>query len=418
MPGKTKITETTQSVVADNKGRDAERLTLKMRALRHDPFAFFRGTAPLFYRTMQMPRALAAAPKVLVCGDLHLENLGSYKGDNRLVYFDLNDFDEACAAPLTYEVLRFLTSILVGAQTLSIARKDAEALMRCFLNNYAAALATTKPRWVERATATGPVKDLLQSVRERHRIDLIGRRTEVKKGRTRLLIDGVHALKASDKERAKAESILAAYASTQPAPAFFTPIDIALRIAGNGSLGLERYVVLVRGAGDDEGRYLMDIKLAAPSSLAAALKIPQPRWRCEAERVVWVQRICQAIPPALLGAVGAGTRSYVIKELQPTADRVNLESLHGRKRALDDVVHTMAEACAWGQLRGASRFGADSADSLAEFALKSGWREELIRLARDCAARVLKQWQEFAEDYDADEKAQKAALRAHVEMAS
>ncbi len=391
---------TTKSILEDNKGRDAGRLALKMQILQRDPFSFFRGTAPLFYRTLNLPRSLTAAPKALACGDLHLENFGSYKGDNRLVYFDLNDFDEACVAPLSYELVRCLSSILVAAKYLKIARKDAEALLTGYLNAYTAALTTTKPRWVERSTATGPVKDLLQSVRDRHRIDLIRRRTQVKGGRTRLLIDGTHALKASESERAKAESILTAYASTQPAPAFFTPIDIALRIAGNGSLGLERYVVLVRGSGTDEGRYLMDIKLAAPSSLAAALKLPQPAWRSEAERVVWLQRISQAIPPALLGAVGARTRSYVIKELQPTADRVNLEALCDRRHALQDVIRTMAEVSAWAQLRGTARFGSDSADALAQFALKTAWRKDALQVAHDAAASVLQQWQEYSADYD------------------
>jgi len=390
----------TKSIMEDNRGRDPERLALKLRVLRSNPFAFFRGNAPLYYRTLDLPKSLTAAPKVLACGDLHLENFGSYKGDNRLVYFDLNDFDESCVAPLTYEVVRFLSSIFVAAKSLKIAKKDTELLAVAFLERYCEALATTKPRWVERATATGPVKELLQSVRLRHRIDLVRRRTEVRKGKIRLIVDNAHALKALDADRAKAESILSAYASTQPDPAQFQPIDIARRIAGCGSLGLERYVVLVRGSGTDEGRFLMDIKRAAPSSLAAVLKTSQPAWRSDAERVAWLQRVGQAIPPALLGAVGAATRSYVIKELQPTADRIHLESLVTQKRALGDVVRAMAEVAAWAQLRGAARFGADTADALAQFALKAGWRKDVLQAARDATARTLQQWQEFSSDPD------------------
>jgi len=32
--------------------------------------------------------------------------LGTYKGDNRLVYFDINDFDEAVLAACTFDVTR------------------------------------------------------------------------------------------------------------------------------------------------------------------------------------------------------------------------------------------------------------------------------------------------------------------------
>lgn len=390
---------TTNAILEYNKGRDPERLQLKLKALNRDQFSFFRGTAPLFYQTLAMPKSLPAAPNVLACGDLHLENFGTYKADNRLTYFDLSDFDEACVAPLTFEVVRFLASIHVGARYLRIGEKKTDSLVTVFMDAYAAALVTTKPRWVERSTATGPVKDLLLSLKNRHRIDLIRRRTEKRKGKIQIIPDGVRALAASNSDKASAESILSAYASTQPSPAFFEPIAIARRIAGNGSLGLERYVVLVRGTGTAEGRYLIDIKFVGPSALASAIKVRQPDWRSEGERVAWLQRITQAIPPALLGTVGAGKRSYVIKELQPTADRVNLQALDGKKAALADVVRTMAEAAAWGQLRGASRFGADSADALAQFAEKAAWRKEVIQLSRKASEIAIRQWRQFSEDY-------------------
>ncbi|MEO8104120.1 MAG: DUF2252 family protein [Betaproteobacteria bacterium] len=391
---------TTKAILDYNRGREPERLKLKLKALRDDPFSFFRGTAPLFYQTLAMPASLAGAPKVLACGDLHLENFGSYKADNRLVYFDLSDFDEACVAPLTFDVLRFLSSIHVGAKYLKIGSKKADVLVTAFMETYTAALMTTKPRWVERSTATGPVKSLLQSLKNRHRIDLVQRRTERNKGKIDIIADGEHALPASADDKARAESILSAFASTRNSPAFFEPLAIARRIAGNGSLGLERYVVLVRGTGTEDGRYLIDVKFAGPSALAAAIRRAQPAWKSEGERVDWVERITQAIPPALLGSVGAGKRSYVIRELQPTTDRVNLRALDGKRKALTDVVRTMAEVAAWGHMRGATRFGADSVDAMAQFAARTTWRKEIVQLAQKSAALALAQWGEFSKDYD------------------
>ena len=206
---------------------------MKMRAMRGDAFAFFRGTAPLFYASLDMPVNLQSAPRVVVCGDLHLENFSSYKGDNRLVYFDMSDFDEACVAPCSFDLIRFLSSILLAAKSLNISGKQASALMTTFLDVYASNLSSAKPRWVERATALGPVKQLLQSVKNRHRRDLIAKRCIQKKTITTLIIDGTHALKASAADRKKAESILSAHARTQSvtSPSHFKPIDIARRIA-------------------------------------------------------------------------------------------------------------------------------------------------------------------------------------------
>lgn len=397
-----------ESIVDYNRGRDPERLTLKFAALRSNAFAFFRGTCPLFYSALKLDEALMSSPLVLACGDLHLENFGSYKGDNRLVYFDINDFDESCIAPVAYELVRFLTSILVAAKPLKIDRVVASTMVTTFLDSYARCIMSTKPRWVERSVATGPVKALLQGLKSRHRCDLINQRTMKKAGKTRLIIDSVKTLPTTAKDRSRAESILTAYASTQPHPAFFEPIDIARRIAGNGSLGLERYVVLVRGErnklDDNRGNYLIDIKVGNPSALATNISILQPNWESESARAISIQRIVQAISPALLGSIGVGERSYVIKELQPTADRVNLAKLAGKPRALMEVLRTMAEVTAWGHLRSCGRFGADSVDALADFAKGTKWRRQITDNATAAKALVSKQWKSFSADYDADLK--------------
>src|SRR5439155_13621635 len=102
-----------------NAGRDAERLRMKYRNLRSNPFVFLRGTCHLFYDRLPQDGLFRSAPLTWICGDLHLENFGSYKGDNRLVYFDVNDFDEAALAPASWDIVRFLTSVLVGADNMS-----------------------------------------------------------------------------------------------------------------------------------------------------------------------------------------------------------------------------------------------------------------------------------------------------------
>ena len=99
-------------IAAFDRGREAERLARKYASMRASAFAFFRGTAHLFWEDLaRAPIRLPTAPLAWASGDLHLENFGSYRGDNRLPYFDVNDFDEACLAPAPWEVARFLTSV-------------------------------------------------------------------------------------------------------------------------------------------------------------------------------------------------------------------------------------------------------------------------------------------------------------------
>ena len=98
-------------ILKANQGRGPERLAMKFLALRSGPFPFLRGTCHLFYERLASSGFGASAPPVWRCGDLHRENFGSCKGDNRRVYFDINDFDEAAPAPATWELVRLAANM-------------------------------------------------------------------------------------------------------------------------------------------------------------------------------------------------------------------------------------------------------------------------------------------------------------------
>jgi uncharacterized protein (DUF2252 family) len=389
------------SIKRYNAGRDPQRLAMKYANLRRDPFVFLRGSCHRFYETLPRDKLLRAAPLAWACGDLHLENFGSYKGDNRLVYFDINDFDEAALAPASWDVLRLLSSILVGEQVLHLKAGEAAALCQRFLQHYAATLASGKARWIDRDLAQGLVGDLLGGLRERTRADFLDARTELHGKRRRIRIDGRKALPVTDKQRDKLTRFMAEFAATQENPRFFRLRDVARRIAGNGSLGLDRYVLLVEGRGSPDHNYLLDIKQALPSSLQPYLSNPQPRWASEAARVVAVQQRMQAIPMAFLHAVKLGKRACVLRDLQPSEDRVALGAADHKRGQTAALIDTLAELLAWAQLRSAGREGAASVDELIEFANGRKWPLRMLDLAHQCAARVDSDWQDYCRAYDA-----------------
>ena len=395
-----KVDSVTQSILAYNRARDPQRLRRKFELLRRDPFAFFRGTCHLYYATLPRDATLDNAPAVLACGDLHLENFGTYKGDNRLVYFDLNDFDEAALAPCTFELVRFAASVHIAAAHLKLASSQAAKLCRTFIDTYRTAIADGKPRWIERTTADGMVKDLLQALEQRKRVAMLDKRTTRGRAGRRLRIDGEHALAVAPAQRRRIIALLKRYAATTAGSKFYRVLDIARRIAGNGSLGVDRYVLLVEGRGSPDDNYLLDLKLAVPSAMAPATRLRQPKWASEAARVVAVQRIVQAISPARLTTITDGARSYVLKELQPAADRLDLTHAHGHAGRLESVMVSMAEVAAWGHLRGCSRLGAAGVEVLQRYIGGAAWEKKLLAAARASYTRTLAQWRAYCVAYD------------------
>lgn len=393
-------------IAAFNAGRDPERVTQKYRLIAANPFAFLRGTCHLFYQDFPADAPFNQAPPAWSCGDLHLENFGTYKGDNRLSYFDLNDFDEAILAPASWELARFLVSVLAAADTLKVQAADAVALCHCFLDAYVANLTDGKPRWVERATADGMVRDLLRDLRSRERPAFLDRRTDIVKGKRKLRLDHLKTLPLNDGECDKVKRIMSAYAHTQPTPAFFRVQDVARRIAGTGSLGLERYAVLVRGRGGLDGNFLLDLKFAPTSALAPYVPTTQPAWRTEADRVVAIQKRMQAVSPAFLSAVSTGSESYVLRELLPQQDRLSLNLWGGKLRRLESVMRAMGGIVAWAHLRSGGRQGSACADEWIEHGLNAAqWRPALMDYAQAYHRQVVADWTQYAAAYQ-------SALRA------
>ena len=383
-----------------NAGRDPERLALKYRNMRTNSFVFLRGTCHLFYNRLPREQVLDDMPVTWVCGDLHIENFGSYKGDNRLVYFDINDFDEAVLAPCGWDLVRCLSSIMVAAQNMSIQRSDSLALCHSFLNGYATALVSGKARWIERETADGMVKQLLDNQRGRLRPQFLDTRTERKGKSRRIKIDGKKALPVSEKQRGKIMSFMEGFASQQPNPQFYKVLDVARRIAGTGSLGVERYAILVEGKGSPERNYLLDLKHALPSSLTPYLQIKQPRWQTEAHRIVELQQRMQAVSMAFLHPVVIGKNAYVLRALQPSEDRVEFNGIHNEPQLIDVTMRTMGELVAWSQLRSSGRDHSAIIDTLIEFAQRKKWKKALIDIAEQCGVQTEQDWRIYAEAYD------------------
>ncbi len=389
------------SILSYNAGREPERVALKYKAMRQDAFAFMRGTCHLYYQDWPASdKQLNDAPLAWISGDLHLENFGCYKGDNRLVYFDLNDFDEAVLAPATWELGRWLTSIMVAAKSLQLPKGDAIRLCQLGLDSYAAALMTGKARWLERETAKGMIRDLLNPLTLRNRKTFLNSRTKLRNGKRCIKVDGQRALALAPQERADVIAFVEGYALQQPNPDFYRPLDAARRIAGTGSLGIARYVILVEGHGSPDSNYLIDLKEAIPGALMPYVRHKQPEWQSEAHRVASVQHWAQAIAPAFLSAVTFQEKPFVIKGLQPTQDRLALEGWNGKLKRLEQVIRGMGEIVAWSHLRSGGHSGSAIADEWITFGNRRDWHAPLLKQATSYAAKIGADWQKYCREYD------------------
>lgn len=373
-----------------NATRTEATLALKYKLMAGNEFTFYRGTCHLFYEDLAREATVPDAPLTWCSGDLHLENFGSYRASNGLVYFDINDFDEGALAPATWELVRFLGSIGMAADVWGYSAKEGEQLMMLALKAYAALLADGKAYAIEKETSPPLIQEFFEMAEKQREKELLKDRVDMKKETLKIIKGKTLPLPADIYEQVKA----AVGTHLKETYGFFKIKDIAFRIAGTGSLGMKRYVVLVEDKRQEKLR-LLDVKQALPSSLAPYLTAPQPHFANEAERVVTIQTLMQYAKPRFMGTLAIGRDVFILKQMQPSAQKIDHTLCNKKMKHLETVMTTMAQAVASAQLRSASRKGAADVDTLIDFALQTSWKVNLLQAALESVVRMKKYFKEF-----------------------
>ncbi len=389
-----------EKIKSFNQNRVPEILQLKYEAMRENAFRFYRGTCGLFYERLSKVKHIPASPTGWICGDLHLENFGSYRGNNKLVYFDLNDFDEAIKAPVLWEVIRLVTSILIAFQTLEIESDQAMHMAGLFIKTYAATLFGGKAMDLDPRTSKGIVRDFLTRAEKSKYGDLLKKRTLEKGGKILLDLEDERHFKLDKALKSELkEHITSWLLNNNDSPYNYKVKDVVYRIAGTGSLGQKRYLFLLKSTNRKDSYLLIDMKEAYPSSLANVVKEQQPQWTSEAERIVRVQKRMQHVSSSLLSTSEFKGAHYVMQELQPVKDTIKFKLIREDYRHIYQVIDDMAMLTASSQLRSSGMDGTATKDELKAFADRNDWQDSLLKICTEQAALVCADYGAFLQDY-------------------
>ncbi len=366
---------------------------LKWKALHESSFRFFRGTCHLFAQDFVKQYKFKPKVKSWNCGDMHFENFGSYKGENRLVYFDLNDFDESVLAGPEPDICRFLTSFIIAAGQMKVAAIGLHKALHDIMAAYVNTLVNRKALMLEHEVAHGVFKKYFDHLNSFDREDFIAKHTTKHKGILKLKEDNVHLMHLDDSLKTR---IYEGLSHLLHIPRFEHLVfeDAAFRIAGTGSLGMQRYAVLCYSKKKGK-RYLIDVKEARVSCFRDVIDIKQPRFKNEADRVNQVGNIMQFCSPAYSSTTRIDNKWYVVKEMQLLDDKMAVSGLDHDFSSLSAVSKEMAVLIAWSQIRSSGHLGASTADDLIKFAEKKQWQKDIIELSGDLAKRNNKYYREF-----------------------
>src|SRR4051812_43857710 len=111
----------------------------KFRKMAADPFAFYRGSACLFYADLadlDDRWADDQTSRVWIHGDLHPENFGTYMNGQGVLVFDVNDFDEAYLGHFSWDLRRFVAGLALMCWQKALPEEDMRSLASVYLRSY------------------------------------------------------------------------------------------------------------------------------------------------------------------------------------------------------------------------------------------------------------------------------------------
>ncbi|MCC6336149.1 MAG: DUF2252 family protein [Myxococcales bacterium] len=304
-------------------------LLRKWRRMAASPFAFLRGASGLWAEALaRHPEWLRTAPGVGgLVGDLHLENFGTFRAASGMT-FHVNDFDESFDGPWTFDVLRLLVSTLLARPELRCTGTQVLHLAHAVLDGHEAGLAQEKvPRpafiqhLVDEAEAERPTRLLEKRLDDAGKLERNEEKYPEAPATICRAVPAALTQWCGFLDDACGEPLVSCQAAPpkgqkQRPPDALEVVDVTRRVAGTGSLGVERLQVLSKGDGQ---RWLLEVKALRGS----------PASKREADAAQVVQRLRRALPqpPLGLGAARLNGLQVLIHPLFPGEDKLSVEQL-------------------------------------------------------------------------------------------
>ena len=388
---------------ASAEGRVLQLLPIKYARMKVSPFAFFRGAVSIM--AADLGRLPNSGLHVQLCGDAHVQNLGSFAAPNGVLVFDLNDFDETIRGPWEWDVKRMAASIVVAGQESGHSRVGCSSAVEVFCESYYRSLAVFSRQpilqvarhQIHRETRIQPIHAALRQSERARPLDLLKKLTESDghgQPRFRDLRPSSWRIRGS-KANGVLDSLGAYRRSLAPERRhlfdLFRAIDVGFKVVGTGSVGLRNYVVLFEGNGAQDPMFLQ-IKQEVASAYAPHL--PEPVHRHQGRRAAEGQRAVQPLSDPLLGWTTIGPHHYLVRQLNDHKGSIDLQNLLGS--GLKSLALVAGELLARGHAR--------SGDAC-EIQGYCGSGAKISKALRDFAC-------EYADQTEADYRAFLAAIKS------
>ncbi len=384
-------------------GRLPDLITLKNQRMAASPFGFFRGAVPVMAYDLSLVPNTGTLTQL--CGDAHVQNLGSFAGPDGRLIFDINDFDETIRGPFDWDVRRMATSLALAGTAAKLKHTDATQAAELFVHSYTGMMARfarmpileVARYQVRRLGNVAPITKILYKAQRATPLVSLDRLIDETKAGPKFKseppilrpIDGSEAKKVLAALDVYAESLLPEHRHFLSQ---FRPLAAAFKVVGTGSVGLRDFCVYLEGNGSDEkkGRkdpLFLQIKEEARSDWAPYLRHAADPGH-EGRRAADGQRAMQLQSDPLLGWTKIDGRDFLVRQLNDHKASLDVTTLN----AAD--LSQYAAVCGEILARGHARAG-DARVISGYIGTSNRFQQAIVRFAEAYAEQTNADWKQM-----------------------
>lgn len=316
----------------------------KYAKMAASPYRFFRGSNHLYWQDVWHDWRFALFggwpnTQTWLQGDAHAYNFGAYGHHDDQVRYGMDDFDDALIGDYQYDVWRLAISLVLDArENAELSPKAIDKALNKLLEGYMDTLSVHREddvaiHAITLDNAKDPLKSFMGKVADKQsRARMLEKWTTLDpdKGRQFAERPGKLANLPADVASQLRRIIEQEYQQTlqhpikESDPQHFFVKDTARRLdAGTGSLGVERYYVLIEGGADHEhDDVILDIKeQVTPEAYRLMDKAQQQAWRKlfpnEGIRHAAAFHAIAEHPDAYLGWLTMNGKVFSVRERSP-----------------------------------------------------------------------------------------------------
>lgn len=338
-------------------------LSIRHERMMASAFAYYRGTAAV------MAADLAKMPVtgilVQACGDAHIGNFGVFSSAEHRLVFDINDFDETYPGPWEWDVKRLAASVEICGRYRGFSEAERRRAVRKAVDSYHDAMMRfsamgTMDVWYSHldinqlmadhaGRISGSTEQMISKVvadaATKNSWRAVHKWTETVDGK--LVIRSIPPILVPYRELPQKQSpeklekflriSLMQYRMSLPREVRklidqYTPVDVAQKVVGVGSVGMRSYIMVLEGTAADDP-LVLQFKEAGNSVLAPYVVVKNGAARM-ADRTASEENVGDsAHGEGVTGITYAANQSGIAKDADRTA-----ESDEAERKQVPDII--------------------------------------------------------------------------------